>query len=108
VIHRQTGNFVLSLSRDGDDTYVEELKMSNNESLYHQTADRLGSKYGEVLDVSAIAHLFGKNEARVRRWMIDSASGRTLRKHGVKIGRRVCWPVLVVAKYVLSSGNRRK
>lgn len=75
--------------------------MSSNESLCHQTADRLGRKYGELLDVPAIAHLFGKNEARVRRWMIDSVSGRTLRKHGTKIGRHVCWPVLVVAKYVL-------
>jgi hypothetical protein len=82
--------------------------MSNNENLYHQTADRLGRKYGELLDVPAIAHLLGKNETRVRRWMIDSASGRSLRKRGVKIGRCVCWPVLVVAKYVLSSGNRRK
>lgn len=83
--------------------------MSNNESLYHQTANRFGRKYGELLYVPDLAHLLGKSEPRIRRWMIDSASGRALRKRGVKIGRCVCWPVLVIVEYIIGkSGTHRK
>lgn len=75
--------------------------VSDSESLLAKTADRLARKYGEVLNVSDIAHLLGMSESRVQRWMVDSASGRALRARGVKVGRCVQWPVLVVAEFVV-------
>lgn len=74
---------------------------TDSESLLAKTADRLARKYGEVLNVSDIAHLLGMNESRAQRWMVDSASGRALRARGVKVGRCVQWPVLVVAEFVV-------
>lgn len=73
----------------------------DEETLITRTADRLGRKYGEVLDVSDIAHLLGTREPRIQRWLFLSASGRALRARGVKIGRCVQWPVLVVAEFVV-------
>lgn len=69
------------------------------EDLLVRTTERLARKYGEVLHVSDIAHLLGKSEFRVRRWLNDSKSGRALRARGTKPGRCVCWPVFVVAEF---------
>lgn len=74
---------------------------NEEESLIAKTADRLARKYGEMLDVSDVAHLLGTSEPRIQRWLFLSASGRALRARGVKIGRCVQWPVLVVAEFVV-------
>lgn len=89
-------NSISSRLRPGSSTQSDK-----DDNLLSVTTDRLARKYGEVLDVTDVAHLYGKSESRIQRWMVLSPAWRTLRSRGVKVGRNVTWPVLVIAEFVV-------